>query len=77
MNQMMVLFQTPEEILDFVNKVNKYPYDMDLKRGRFVVDAKSIVGIMNLGINNPIVFKVYSDQCDDTLMTDIGKYLAA
>ena len=52
MSEMLVSFKNPEEILNFVNTVAKYPYDMDMKRGRFVVDAKSILGIMNLGLNN-------------------------
>ena len=46
MSEMLVSFKNPEEILNFVNTVAKYPYDMDMKRGRFVVDAKSILGIM-------------------------------
>ena len=45
MSEMMIKFQNPEEVLDFVNKVAKYPFNMDMKRGRFVVDAKSILGL--------------------------------
>ena len=58
MSEMLVSFKNPEEILNFVNTVAKYPYDMDMKRGRFVVDAKSILGIMNLGLNNVISLQV-------------------
>ncbi|WP_334159823.1 HPr family phosphocarrier protein, partial [Muricomes intestini] len=54
MRDMIIKFKNPDEVRAFVNKVEKYPYDMDMKRGRFVVDAKSILGIMNLGFNNPI-----------------------
>ena len=42
MSEMLISFKSPEEILNFVNTVAKYPFDMDMKRGRFVVDAKSI-----------------------------------
>ena len=34
-----------EEVKTFVNIVNRYPFDMDLRAGRHVVDAKSILGI--------------------------------
>ena len=34
-----------EEVKTFVNAVNRYPYEMDLRAGRHVVDAKSILGI--------------------------------
>ena len=49
---------------------------MDMKRGRFVVDAKSILGIMNLGFNNPIELKIYDEDCEE-LKQEISKYAAA
>lgn len=76
MSQIMIKFKNPEEVLEFVNKVAKYPFDMDMKRGRFIVDAKSILGIMNLGFNNLIELQVYHENCDQ-LKEEISKYLAA
>ena len=58
MNEMKVTFKSPDEILEFVNTVSKYEFDMDMRRGRAVVDAKSILGIMNLGLNNVIELKM-------------------
>lgn len=75
MSEMLVSFKNPEEILNFVNTVAKYPYDMDRKRGRFVVDAKSILGIMNLGLNNVISLQVYGDHCEE-LKKEISRYAA-
>ena len=40
------------------------------------VDAKSLLGLMNLGFNKEIELKVYEDECQD-LLQDIEKYLAA
>ena len=34
------------------NIVEKYPFDMDMKRGRYIVDAKSLLGLMNLGFDH-------------------------
>ncbi len=76
MSEIKVTFKNPEEILDFVNKVEKYDCAMDMKRGVFVVDAKSILGIMNLGLNNVINLKIYDDDCED-LKKDIAQYVAA
>lgn len=73
---MLVSFKTPEEVLNFVNTVTKYPYDMDMKRGRFVVDAKSLLGIMNLGLNNVISLQVHSENCED-LKKELLQYTAA
>lgn len=76
MSQMKVIFQSPEEILDFVNKIGKCPYHCDLKRGRFTADAKSLLGTMNMGLKTEIVLKVYGDDCE-SLEKDIKPYIAA
>ena len=62
-----------EEIKEFVNTVNRYSYEMDLRAGRHVVDAKSILGIFSLDLSRPISLEVYSDDCDD-LMEDIKRF---
>ena len=64
-----------ENVKTFVNMVNRYPYDMDLRAGRHVVDAKSILGIFSLDLSKPITLEVYSDDCDD-LMNDLKPFLA-
>ena len=51
------------------------PYDVDLRAGRHVVDAKSILGIFSLDLSKPIVMEVYTDSCDD-LMEDIKPFMA-
>lgn len=76
MNKRKLIFNTPEDILDFVKRVEKYPYSMDIKSGKFIVDAKSIIGLLSIGCEKEIVLKVYEDHCDD-LWEDIGKYVAA
>ena len=64
-----------ENVTTFVNMVNRYPYDMDLRAGRHVVDAKSILGIFSLDLSKPITLEIYADDCDD-LMSDIKPFLA-
>ena len=49
---------------------------MDLSRGSIVVDAKSLLGIMNLGFNQVASLKVYTDECSD-LCRDIERFIAA
>ncbi|NLG58405.1 MAG: HPr family phosphocarrier protein [Clostridiales bacterium] len=56
-----------EEVKTFVNVANRYSYDMDLRAGRHVVDAKSILGIFSLDLSKPITLEVYADECDDLL----------
>ncbi len=56
-----------EHVKNFVNIVNKYPYDIDLRSGRFVIDAKSILGIFSLDLSRPIVCEIHSEKCEDLL----------
>ncbi|HZJ82681.1 MAG TPA: HPr family phosphocarrier protein [Clostridia bacterium] len=56
-----------ENVKNFVNIVSKYPYEIDLRSGRHVIDAKSILGIFSLDLSKPVIVEIYSDDCDDFL----------
>ena len=75
MSKMQITFKNPEEIVAFVNTVSKYDFDMDMRKGRAVVDAKSLLCIMHLGLNNVIELQMYSDQCEE-LQKELEKYAA-
>ncbi len=63
-----------ENVNTFVNIVSRYPFEMDLRAGRHVVDAKSILGIFSLDLSKPITLEIYSDDCDQ-LLEDIKPFL--
>lgn len=65
MSTMNITFKHPNEIIDFLNTVCKFDFNMDMRRGRAVVDAKSLLGIMNLGLNNVIELQMYADDCTE------------
>ncbi len=75
MKSVNIRLSLAENVKTFVNVVNRYPYDMDLRAGRHVVDAKSILGIFSLDLSKPIALEVYADDCDD-LMADIKPFMA-
>ena len=47
---------------------------MDLRAGRHVVDAKSILGIFSLDLSRPITLEIYSDDCQE-LMKEIQPFI--
>jgi phosphocarrier protein HPr len=55
------------DVKDFVNIVNRYDFDVDLSSGRYVVDAKSIMGIFSLDLSKPIKVEVHEDNCEKFL----------
>lgn len=62
------------DVKNFVNIVNKYETDIDLTSGRYVVDAKSIMGIFSLDLSKPIKVDVHSDDCD-ALMAELTPFI--
>lgn len=59
-----LLLSSINNVKDFVNVVSKYDFDVDLTSGRYVVDAKSIMGIFSLDLSQPIKVEVHSDDCE-------------
>lgn len=62
-----IKLSTIEEVRNFVNIVSKYDFEIDLKSGRYVVDAKSIMGIFSLDLMNKIEVTAHSDDCDELI----------
>ena len=75
MKSVMIRLSLVENVNKFVNIVTRYPFEMDLRAGRHVVDAKSILGIFSLDLSKPIAMEIYSDECGD-LMKEIEPFLA-
>ncbi|MBR2846849.1 MAG: HPr family phosphocarrier protein [Clostridia bacterium] len=59
-----IMLTSINDVKTFVNIVNNYEFDVDLVSGRYVVDAKSIMGIFSLDLSKPIVVEVRDDNCD-------------
>lgn len=75
MSEMKLTFKTPDEIVEFVKTVSKYKFDIDVRRGRVVVDAKSLLGIMHLGLNSVLELKMHTAD-GEGLETELLKYTA-
>ena len=76
MKTVMIRLSLVENVNKFVNIVGHYPFEMDLRAGRHVVDAKSILGIFSLDLSRPITLEIYSDECDD-LLREIQPFILA
>ena len=75
MKSVNIRLSRADTVKTFVSMVNHYPYDMDLRAGRHVVDAKSILGIFSLDLSKPITLEIYAEDCGD-LLEDIKPFLA-
>ena len=57
-----ILLKSINDVKDFVNISNKYDFDIDLTSGRYIVDAKSIMGIFSLDLSKAIKVEVHSED---------------
>lgn len=67
MTKLKIKFNSINDIKTFVTAANMCPYDIDLVHGRYVVDAKSLMGIFSLDMNTPLDVEVYEDNCGSFL----------
>ena len=64
MNTFNIKLSTIEDIRKFVEIVTRLDYEVDLSSGRYVVDAKSIMGIFSLDLMNAIQLTAYTENVD-------------
>jgi len=69
MKTFQIKLSTIEDVRNFVNKLSKYTVDLDLKSGRYTVDARSLMGIFSLDLLKPIEFVINTD--DEKIIKDI------
>jgi phosphocarrier protein HPr len=74
MQTLNIMLKSINDVKDFVNSVTKYDFDIDLTSGRYIVDAKSIMGIFSLDLSKPIAVQVHSKECGK-FCEDIKKYI--
>ena len=58
----------------FVNDITKFDYDFDLVSGRYVIDAKSIMGIFSLDLSKPIDLNIHAEGDAEDVMKVLKNY---
>lgn len=67
MKTIQISLQMASQVKEFVGIVQNYAFDIVLKSGRYVVDAKSLLGIFSLDLAKPVTVEIHSDDCQDLL----------
>ena len=61
MKTVSISLNSIDKVKAFVNDISKYDFDFDLVSGRYVIDAKSIMGIFSLDLSKPINLNVHAE----------------
>ena len=61
MKTVKISLNSIDKVKSFVNDITKYDYDFDLVSGRYVIDAKSIMGIFSLDLSKDIDLNIHAE----------------
>ena len=64
-----------EKVKSFVNTLTRFDSDFDLVSGRYVIDAKSIMGIFSLDLSKDIELHVHGEDNTDELLEALAPYI--
>ena len=76
MNTIKISLNSIDKVKAFVNDVTKYDSDFDLVSGRYVIDAKSIMGIFSLDLSKPIDLNIHNEENIDKILEMLKPYIA-
>jgi len=74
MKSMKIKLDSIDKVKRFVNAVNKFDGDIDLVSDRFVVDAKSIMGIFSLDLSGSITLNAHNGAEFDKLSAELREF---
>lgn len=77
MKTVKISLSSIDRVKSFVNDINRFDCDFDLVSGRYIIDAKSIMGIFSLDLSRPITLNIHADKNIDEIMKVITPYIVA
>jgi phosphotransferase system HPr-like phosphotransfer protein len=77
MKTVRISLNTIDKVKAFVNDISKFDGDFDLVSGRYVIDAKSIMGIFSLDLSKPIELNIHAENGIDDILDLLKDYIIA
>ena len=74
MKTIQISLNSIDKVKSFVNDITKFENDFDLVSGRYVIDAKSIMGIFSLDLSKPIDLNIHAEDNIDSILSVLKQY---
>ncbi len=75
MKTVQISLNSIDKVKSFVNTVSQMDSDFDLVSGRYVIDAKSIMGIFSLDLSKPIDLNIHAESGVDEILCQLKDYI--
>ena len=73
MKTVKISLNSIDKVKAFVNEISKFDCDFDLVSGRYVIDAKSIMGIFSLDLSKPIDLNIHAEDTNVDAVLEVLK----
>ncbi len=74
MTTVKISLNSIDKVKSFVNDLTKFDSDFDLASGRYVIDAKSIMGIFSLDLSKPLDCVIHSEDDLEEILDVLAPY---
>ena len=74
MRETKIVLKGIEDVRKFVKEVIMLEFDVDLVQGRYVVDAKSVMGIFSLDLLSPIAVQLHGENTE-AFLAKIARFI--
>ena len=64
MKTLKISLNSIDKVKAFVNEISKFDCDFDLVSGRYVIDAKSIMGIFSTDLSKPVNVRIHAQGAE-------------
>ncbi|MCL2377398.1 MAG: HPr family phosphocarrier protein [Defluviitaleaceae bacterium] len=75
MKTVTILLDTIEKVRKFVNQISQYEGDFDIISDRYIIDAKSIMGIFSLDLSKPLKLSIHAEASVDKVLEDFKEFI--
>ena len=75
MKTVKISLNSIDKVKSFVNAITQFEFDFDLVSGRYVIDAKSNMGIFSLDLSKPIELVIHAEDHLDEIMDILKPYI--
>ena len=75
MKTVQICLDSIDKVKSFVNEITRFDTEFDLISGRYVIDAKSIMGIFSLDLSKPITLNIHAENNLDESLSIIKPFI--
>lgn len=76
MYEMKIKLDTIDKVKQFVGTITQFEGDFDIYSGKYIIDAKSILGIFSVDLSKPVILKIGNEEKLDEIRGALQAYAA-